>query len=177
MKIIKTKFNGLFLIKRKDFKDNRGGLTEVFKKNFFAKNYVFEYFTYSKKNVLRGLHFQINKQQEKYISVLYGKVFDVCVDLRKNSKTFGKVFTTILSKKNCKSILIPKGFAHGFLALEEGSIMYYLNSEYYYKNDECGILWNDLNLNIDWPFNKPILSTKDKKNITLNKFIEKYGSL
>ena len=99
MKIIKTKFNGLFLIKRKDFKDNRGGLTEVFKKNFFAKNYVFEYFTYSKKNVLRGLHFQINKQQDKYISVLYGKVFDVCVDLRKNSKTFGKVFTTILSKK------------------------------------------------------------------------------
>ena len=98
MKIIKTKFNGLFLIKRKDFKDNRGGLTEVFKKIFSLKNYVFEYFTYSKKNVLRGLHFQINKQQEKYISVLYGKVFDVCVDLRKTQKRLESVYDNIIKK-------------------------------------------------------------------------------
>ena len=177
MKIIKTNFHKLFLIKRNNFKDTRGNLCEIFKKNFILKNYVYDYISYSKKNVIRGLHFQINNQQEKYITVINGKIFDVCLDLRKNSKTFGKVFTSILSKKNCRSIIIPKGFAHGYCALEKDSILYYKNSDYFFKKDQSGILWNDSDLKIKWPINKPIISKKDKNNSSFKNFLKKYKSL
>lgn len=177
MKIIKTKFNGLFLIKNSVFSDLRGSLTELYKNIVIKKKFVFDYFTCSKKNTIRGLHFQINKQQAKYISVLNGKIFDVCLDLRKKSITFGKYFKIILSKNNGLSIFIPKGFAHGFCSLEDNSILYYKNTEFYQKNLQRGILWNDKEININWPIKNPIISSKDKKNLSLSNFIKIYRTL
>ena len=112
--------------------------------------------------------------QEKYVSVLKGKILDVAVDLRKNSKTFGKSFKIILSEKNSKSIFIPKGFAHGFCGLEKENYMLYSCSNYRNKDSEVGIIWNDKNLNIKWPIIKPIISIKDKNNITFKEFKKKY---
>ena len=131
----------------------------------------------SKKNVLRGMHLQTKNQQEKFITVVKGKILDVVVDLRIKSKTFGKHFKILLSEKNCKSILIPKGFAHGFLALDKENIIVYGNSNYRSKKSELGIIWNDKDLNIKWPKKKFIISKKDKKNISLKKFITKRISL
>ena len=131
----------------------------------------------SKKNVLRGMHLQTKNQQEKFISVVKGKILDVVVDLRIKSNTFGKHFKILLSEKNCKSILIPKGFAHGFLALDKENIIVYGNSNYRSKKSELGIIWNDKDLNIKWPKKKFIISKKDKKNISLKKFITKRISL
>ena len=131
----------------------------------------------SKKNVLRGMHLQTKNQQEKFITVVKGKILDVVVDLRIKSKTFGKHFKILLSEKNCKSILIPKGFAHGFLALDKENIIVYGNSNYRSKKSELGIIWNDQDLNVKWPKKKFIISKKDKKNISLKKFITKRISL
>ena len=177
MKIIKTDFKGLYLVKRKYHQDERGHLSEIFKKDYFSKNFIFDYYSCSKKNVIRGLHFQVKNQQEKYISVLNGKIFDVCVDLRKKSEMFGKIFTSILSKNNCTSILIPKGFAHGFCVLEDKSILYYKNSKYFFEKDQAGLLWNDKDLKINWPIDKPIISKKDKDNLNFGKFLKSYKSL
>ena len=124
----------------------------------------------SKQNVIRGLHYQVNKPQGKFISVLKGKILDVAVDLRKKSKTFGKHFKIFLSDKNSKSIFIPPGFAHGFLGIKKENIVMYGCTNYRNKNSEAGILWNDPYLKIKWPVKKPILSIKDKKN---NLFLKK----
>ena len=107
---------------------------------------------------------QTKNPQGKYISVIKGKIFDVAVDLRKNSPTYGKYFSIILSDKNCKSIYIPPNFAHGFLALDKENYVLYSNTKYRSKRYETGIKWNDKNLKIRWPVKKPILSLKDKKN-------------
>jgi len=173
MKKIKTKFKDLFIVSTKVFKDKRGWLKEEFKKNFIKKNLVFTLVSSSKKNVLRGLHMQKKKSQDKFLSVLKGRVLDVAVDLRKNSKTFGKYFSTILSEKNCKSIYIPPGFAHGFCSLDKENYVVYNCTNYRNKQSELGILYNDKKLNIKWPVKKPILSKKDKKNLSLNQYINK----
>ena len=117
---------------------------------------------------------QIKDTQAKYISVLKGKVLDVVVDLRKNSKTFGKYFKVVLSEKNSKSIYVPEGFAHGFCGLGKQNYLLYSCSNYRNKNAEIGIKWNDNKLNIKWPKIKPIVSKKDKNNITIEEFIKKY---
>ena len=174
MKIIKTKFDGLNIIKKLNFNDIRGSLTEVFIKNKFKSDYCYDYFSTSKKNVIRGLHMQIKDQQEKYITVLNGKIFDVCLDLRKNSKTFGKIFSTTLSKKNNLSLIIPIGFAHGFCALENNTIVYYKNSKIFLKNYQVGIKWNDPILKIKWPIKNPIISNKDCHNQSYNDFLNRY---
>ena len=124
----------------------------------------------SKKNVLRGLHIQTKFQQGKFVSVIKGKIFDVVVDLRKKSKTYGKKHSIILSNKNSTSLFVPAGFAHGFCSLENESIVFYGCTNYRSKRDEVGILWNDKVLKIKWPIRKPIISRKDRKNITLKKF-------
>ena len=123
--------------------------------------------------LLRGLHVQTTRSQAKLITVTHGKIFDVAVDLRKNSKTFGKYFSTILSEKNCKSIYIPPGFAHGFCSLDKENYVVYNCTNYRNKQSELGILYNDKKLNIKWPVKKPILSKKDKKNLSLNQYINK----
>jgi dTDP-4-dehydrorhamnose 3,5-epimerase len=175
MKIINTKFNGLKIIETKNFYDKRGYFREIFKTNLLNKHkFIFGCASSSKKNVLRGLHFQTKKAQGKLISVLKGKILDIAVDIRKNSKTFGKYFKIIISDKDSKSIFIPPGFAHGFLGLNKTNIIYYLCTNYRSKEDENGIIWNDKQLKISWPINNPILSKKDKKNITFLKYKEFY---
>ena len=119
-------------------------------------------------------HLQVKNTQAKYISVLKGKILDIAVDLRKNSKTFGKHFKIVLSERNSKSIFIPKGFAHGFFALDKENYMLYGCSDYRNKNAEVGIIWNDKDLNIKWPKKNIVVSTKDKKNISFQEFKKKY---
>tara|TARA_Y100000591_G_scaffold179382_1_gene154888 strand:+ start:6283 stop:6810 length:528 start_codon:yes stop_codon:yes gene_type:complete len=174
MKIIKTKFEGLNIYKKKYFKDNRGYFLELYKKKIINKNFPFTCISYSKKNVIRGLHLQSRNAQGKYISVLKGKVLDVVVDLRKNSKTFGKHFKIILSEKNSTSLYVPEGFAHGFCGLDDENYLLYSCSNYRDKNSEIGIKWDDKDLKIKWPNIKPIVSTKDKKNISLQDFKKKF---
>ena len=173
MKIIKTKFKDLLIIKRPTHHDNRGFLKELFEQKKFKKKFIFDYFSVSKKNVIRGLHIQLKKPQTKIISVISGKIFDVVVDCRKSSKTFGKHFSIYLSENDNTSLYISEGFAHGFCSLANDTILYYKNSNYRSKKHETGILWNDKNLKIKWPVNKPILSSKDKKNLSFNEFLNR----
>ncbi len=120
------------------------------------------------------MHIQTKVPQGKHVSVLKGSILDVAVDLRKNSSTFGKYFKTILSDKNGKSVLIPPGFAHGFLGLKKENIVYYFNTNYRSVKNEIGILWNDKDLKIKWPVKKPIVSKKDKKNMTFSEYIDRF---
>ncbi len=165
MKIINNKFKGLFLFKNKSYKDNRGYFSELVRENVLNKKFTFQVMSYSKKNVVRGLHLQLKKSQGKFVSVLKGKIFDVAVDIRKNSKTYMKYFKCILSDKNNKSIYIPPGFAHGFYSFEKENIVIYGCTNYRDKKSEKGIKWNDPDLKIKWPNLKAILSNKDKKNL------------
>ena len=169
MKIIHTKFKDLKLIKTKIFKDQRGFFKEVFKNKVVQNdNFIFDCMSYSKKNVLRGLHFQKKNPQAKLLTVVQGRIFDVCVDLRKKSKTYGKYFSIELSQKSELSILIPRGFAHGFQCLSKECVVYYKCSNYRDKNSEVTLAWNDPTLKIKWPRKKPILSNKDNKGIFFN---------
>ena len=165
MKKIKTNIKNLFILKGKIFYDRRGFLREAFKKKIIKKNLIFAIISRSKKNVLRGLHMQMKNPQDKYILVLKGKILDVAVDVRKNSKTYGKHHKVILSEKNGKSFFIPKGFLHGFLGLEKENIVLYGCTNYRHKQSEVTVKWNDSELNIKWPIKKPILSKKDKKGL------------
>ena len=171
MKIVNTKINGLKIIKTNIFKDKRGFLKEVFKKNILNnKDFPFDIMSYSKKNVLRGLHIQTIKSQAKLITVSHGKIFDVAVDLRKKSKTFGKYLSLIMSDKDNFSLFIPSGFAHGFMCLSNTCVINYKCSNYRNKQSEKTLKWNDDNLNIKWPIKKPILSKKDKNGLSLYDF-------
>jgi dTDP-4-dehydrorhamnose 3,5-epimerase len=166
MRAIKTKFKDLKLIRTKVFSDKRGFFKEVFQNKVEkTNNFVFDCMSCSKKNVLRGLHFQKKNSQAKLLTVVYGKIFDVCVDLRKKSKTYGKYFSIELSQKSALSILIPAGFAHGFLCLSKECAIYYKSSNYRNQNSEITLAWNDPALKINWPNKNPILSTKDQNGI------------
>ena len=165
MKILKTKFKDLLIFKSKNFYDNRGYFRELALEKKIKKRLLFTVVSRSKKNVLRGLHMQKKNQQGKYISCIKGKILDVVLDCRKNSKTFGKHYKIILSEKNCKSIFIPPGFIHGFLGLEYENIVIYSCTRYRDKNSEIGVNWDDKDLKIDWKIKSPILSKKDKKNL------------
>jgi dTDP-4-dehydrorhamnose 3,5-epimerase len=175
MKIFSTKFLGLKVIQSKIYKDNRGFFKENYKKKFFKnKNFIFGCTSKSNKNVVRGLHLQTKFLQEKYVSVLKGEIIDVVLDLRKNSKTFGKHFKVILSDTNGKSIFIPKGFAHGFLGLKKENIVYYTCTNYRSREHEVGLLWNDKDLKIKWPIKNPIISKKDKNNLKFREYKKLY---
>jgi|TARA_Y100000389_G_scaffold181213_1_gene196623 dTDP-4-dehydrorhamnose 3,5-epimerase len=164
----------LRIIKNYLYKDERGYFKELLKEKDLNKRFPFLVMSYSKKNVIRGLHLQRKKSQGKFVSVLKGKIFDVAVDLRSKSKCYGKYYSIILSEKNSKSIYIPPGFAHGFCALEKENIVVYSCTNYRHKKTEIGILYNDENLKIKWPVKKPIISKKDKINLTFNQFNKKY---
>jgi len=175
MKILPTGFEGLKIIQSEIYKDYRGFFKEDYKKKFFKnKNFIFGCTSSSKKNVLRGMHLQTKFAQEKYVSVLKGAIFDVALDLRKKSKTFGKHYKTILSANNARSLFIPEGFAHGFMGLEKENIIYYTCTNYRSQKHEVGILWNDEVLKINWPIKKPIISKKDKKNFKFKEFKKLY---
>ena len=168
MKLENLKIKGLKLVKSKIYRDNRGFLREVYKNKLLNDSFLFDVMSYSKKNVLRGLHFQVRKPQGKLISVLKGEIFDVAVDLRKKSKTYGKHFSIKLSEKNCKSVFIPPGFAHGFLTLKKENIICYSCTEYRSSIDERSLLYNDPKLNIKWPAKKLNISIKDKNAKSLD---------
>jgi dTDP-4-dehydrorhamnose 3,5-epimerase len=168
--ILNTQFEGLIEIKNKTFSDIRGTFSEVFRKenfNFLNTSFVQENYSISMKNVLRGLHFQNSKPQSKFIRCLTGKIFDVAVDLRKNSTTYLKHYTKILNEN--ESLFLPKGFAHGFISLEDNTIVYYKTDEYYSPEYDYGIIWNDKTLKINWNLKELnitehalIISEKDK---------------
>ncbi len=172
--MIKTKFKDLFLIKNKNFKDQRGYFKEIIRENKLKKKFPFLVMSYSKKNVVRGLHIQTKNSQGKFVSVIKGKIFDVVIDLRKDSETFGKVYSCILSEKNTKSIFVPEGFAHGIQWLEKENYIIYSCTNYREKNSEVTIDIYDKDLNIKWPIKKKIISKKDKKGITFQKYKQVY---
>lgn len=172
MEIKKTKFKDLLIIKSQNHKDKRGFFKEVFKEKILNKKFVFDCMSVSKKNVLRGLHFQENKPQGKLLTVLDGEIFDVAVDLRKDSKTFGKYFSIKMSYKSDFSIYIPPNFAHGFLCLSKNCKIYYKCTNYRDPGSEKTLCFNDPNLKIKWPRRKFILSKKDKISPNFNKIIK-----
>ena len=171
MKILKTKFKGLLVLKGSTHYDQRGYFRELFKKKYIKKKLIFDYLSLSKKNVVRGIHIQLKNPQAKLISVFSGKIFDVVLDCRKKSSTFGKYFKIYMSDKDNISLYIPEGFAHGFCSLSSNTIIHYKCSSYRHKESEIGILWNDKNLRIQWPTKKPIISKKDRENYDFNKFL------
>lgn len=178
MQIIQTGIDGLLEIVPEVYNDNRGWFFEFYKEDSFKKlgiPYQFsqENISSSKKGVIRGLHFQLQPwQQAKLVSVLSGKVLDVVVDLRKGSSTFGKTYSCILDASRHNLLLIPEGFAHGFAALEDSLFLYKI-SNLYNRDSESGIIWNDPQLNIQWPFSTPTLSEKDQKLPTLQELLRK----
>ena len=172
MKIIKTKFKNLIIYKKETHKDKRDILENFIYKNISKQNFPLTLCHFQKK-CFRGLHLQTKKTQAKIVTVLKGKIFDVCVDCRKKSMTFGNHFSITLSENENTSLLIPAGFAHGFYALTNNVVLHYKCSNYRHKESETGILWNDKTLKIKWPNKKPIISDKDKKNITFKEFISK----
>ena len=178
MKIIKTKIKDLYIIKQNKYTDNRGNLRVTFNNRILKKkNFVYEYCTTSKAKALRGFHFQYKYQQAKYICVVKGKILDCVIDLRKNSKTFGKTFKILLSDKNCLGLYVPEGFAHGYYSYEKLNIIYYKLTNYYKPEFEDGIIYNDKILNIKWPKKKLIVSKKDKKLFSFKEFCKKYKGL
>ena len=164
--VIKTKFKDLVIIQNKKHKDKRGYFQEIFSQKQLKRKFIFTVMSYSKKNVMRGLHIQTKKSQGKIVSVLKGMIFDVAVDLRKNSKTFGKVFSCILSEKNSKSLYIPSGFAHGFLTLSKENFVTYSCTNLRHSISETTIKYDDETLKIKWPKKKMIISNKDRKGIS-----------
>ena len=176
IKILKTKFKDLKIINGIRFDDNRGYFREIFlEKLFKKKKFIFWCMSSSKKGVLRGMHMQTSNIQTKIISVIKGEIFDVVIDCRKDSKTFGKHYTIILSDKNCKSLLIPAGFAHGFMALKKENIIFYGNNNYRSSNSAISINWADPELKIKWPTGKKIFSKKDEQGKSFADFKKDLG--
>ncbi|MDP4094968.1 MAG: dTDP-4-dehydrorhamnose 3,5-epimerase [Bacillota bacterium] len=171
-----TGLQGMIIFEPTVYADDRGFFLETYnKKDFeslgFRKEFVQDNQSHSQKGVLRGLHRQVAHPQGKLVRVLSGEVFDVGVDVRKESETFGRWFGIILSSENKKSLYIPEGFLHGFLVLSQEAEFAYKCTDYYYSEDEDGILWNDPEIGIKWPLDlvgQPILSQKDKNLKSLN---------
>ena len=172
--IKKTNFKDLFLLKNHPYKDKRGYFKELIKENKIKLKFPFFVMSYSKQNVIRGLHIQTKNTQGKLITVIKGKIFDIALDLRKNSKTFGKYFKCILSESNSNSIFIPPGFAHGFQALEKNNYIIYSCTKYRDSKSEVAIKFNDDQLKIKWPIKKQILSKKDKNAMSFLNYKKKY---
>ena len=172
-KFIETSIKDVYKIEVKKYGDNRGYFMETYKDTDFKKaglnyNFVQDNQSKSKKGVLRGLHFQKKYPQAKLVRCIEGEVFDVCVDLRKDSPTYGKWEGVILSAEKGNQFIIPKGFAHGFVVLSETAILCYKCDDVYHPGDEGGIIWNDPEIGIKWPINfDVILSEKDKLHKTL----------
>ena len=168
MHILKTKFKDLLIVKSEIFRDKRGIFKEAYKKKIIKKNLIFDCLSQSKKNTIRGLHFQRTNPQGKFITVVHGEILDVAVDLRKNSKTFGKYFSIIMKDDSDFSIYIPENFAHGFKCLSKTCTLYYKCTNYRHKDSEITLKWNDPNLKINWKIKNPILSKKDQVGRSFN---------
>ncbi|OFX80469.1 MAG: dTDP-4-dehydrorhamnose 3,5-epimerase [Bacteroidetes bacterium GWE2_29_8] len=173
MNIEKTEFEGLIVLTPKVFDDNRGCFFESFNEKIVSEIipntlFVQDNISISKKNVIRGLHLQEPPYaQGKLVTVLKGKVIDIVVDVRKNSPTYGQYYSIELSSENKNLLYIPIGFAHGFVSLEDESVFMYKCTNFYSKESEVCINWNDPNIKINWGINNPILSEKDNNNCIL----------
>lgn len=168
MNIIPTSLEGLLILEPNVFEDNRGYFLEMHNQNRLQTAgidavFVQDNLSCSKKNILRGLHFQISHPQAKLIQAITGTIYDVTVDIRSGSSTFGKWSGTLLSEENKRQLFIPEGFAHGFCVLSENAHVLYKCSDFYNPNDEGGILWSDPKVAIDWPVKNPLLSDKDQQ--------------
>jgi dTDP-4-dehydrorhamnose 3,5-epimerase len=168
MKTIATPLDGLILIEPRIFGDNRGFFLETHNQRRYRQcgidcSFVQDNLSFSVKGTLRGLHFQNANPQAKLVQALTGEIFDVAVDIRPHSTTFGKWFGIRLSEQNKYQLFIPQGFAHGFCVLSDKALFSYKCSAYYDPQDEGGILWSDQTLAIDWPLKNPILSEKDRQ--------------
>ena len=169
----KTEIEGVYIIEPKVFGDDRGYFMETYKESDFVAagldyKFVQDNQSKSRKGVLRGLHYQLHYPQAKLVRVISGEVFDVAVDLRKDSPTYGKWVGVILSAENKKMFMIPRGFAHGFVVLSETAEFVYKCDELYHPEDEGGIMWNDPEVGIVWPYKgEPLLSEKDKVHPSL----------
>lgn len=167
MKVTNTKLNDCVIIEPDVFDDERGFFLETFQEKRYSElvgissPFLQDNHSRSSKGVLRGIHFQKTKPQGKLVRVVRGSVYDVAVDIRPDSNTFGKWEAIILSEENKKQFWVPPGFAHGFLVLSDIADFEYKCTEYYDSSDEGTILWNDYDLNISWPTNSPTLSNKD----------------
>jgi dTDP-4-dehydrorhamnose 3,5-epimerase len=176
MEIQETPLEGIFILKSKIFSDERGFFFEAYKDSFFddkkiCRSWVQDNVSVSRRGVLRGLHFQKEPfSQIKLVRVLSGRALDVAVDLRKESKTFGRHFSLELSCDNGLALYIPDGFAHGFQALEDNTVLSYKCSKPYNPASESGILWNDPDLKIDWPIKNSVISHKDQKLLSFKDF-------
>jgi dTDP-4-dehydrorhamnose 3,5-epimerase len=170
-KIIETPIKDLLIIETKIFKDDRGFFLESYNLRDFEEigldlKFVQDNISKSKKGVLRGLHFQLRHPQGKLVRVISGRVYDVAVDLRVNSPTFGRWFGIELKGEDGLAFYIPEGFAHGFLTLEDNTYFFYKCTEFYYPDDDLGVIWNDPEINISWPLEgikELIISDKDKR--------------
>ena len=174
---------GLKIIAPKVYPDSRGYFCETYNYNDFKEvgidmNFVQDNQSASRRGVLRGLHFQIHYPQDKLVRVVRGEVFDVAVDLREGSKTFGKSFGVVLSAENKKQFFIPKNFAHGFLVLSDEAEFCYKVTDFYHPNDEGGLMWNDPDINVKWPLQEGvelILSDKDKVHPSFRQYCKERG--
>lgn len=167
MNIIETKLPGVLILEPKVFSDERGYFLETWHSTHYEDigihgPFVQDNISFSKKNVLRGLHYQFPQSQGKLIQVLSGQVVDVAVDIRIDSPTYGQWISEVLSDTNHKQMFIPPGFAHGYCVISETAVFAYKCTEFYNPATEHGIIWNDSELNIDWPVKEPVLSAKDK---------------
>jgi len=181
-KFIETHINGLFVVEPAVYIDNRGYFTEVYNYNDFKEAglgmvFVQDNQSGSRKGSLRGLHFQKEHPQGKLVRVLHGEVFDVAVDLRAGSGTYGMWYGTVLSGENRKQLYIPEGFAHGFLVMSDTAEFAYKCTDFYYPEYEQGIIWNDPDIAIDWPLDEIeelILSEKDKRLPLFNSILHSF---
>lgn len=178
MEIGNTKISGVVLFKPRFFQDNRGSFYESWRCNSYKEHGLCDDFlqdniSLSYKNVLRGLHLQLgDAEQGQILTVVDGEIFDVCVDIRKASSTFGQYVSFNLKGGDPCQVYMPPGIAHGYCVLSDRAILHYKCTKYYAPQQETGILWNDPKLNIRWPIKNPILSEKDERNIPFQKFVE-----
>ena len=174
MIVKKTRIPGLLIVEPEVHVDNRGYFLESFKCSDFElnglpTNFVQQNQSKSKKGTLRGLHYQLNYPQGKFVWVSLGSVMDIAVDIRKNSPTFGKYESFILNDKVHKRLYIPEGFAHGYYVLSDKAVFQYMCTEVYHPEDEYGVLWNDPEISINWSDGEKIISDRDKKWHSLKK--------
>lgn len=178
MQITKTEIPDILLLKPEVYQDDRGFFLETYREEHLESqdinvHFVQDNLSKSQKNTVRGLHYQIERPQDKLLMVMQGTIVDVAVDLRRDSPTFGEYVATELSAENKHQMFIPKGFAHGFSVLSDYALVYYKCSDYYYPEGERGLLWNDPDLDIDWKVENPIISEKDQNQPTIKEIPNK----
>jgi len=178
MMIIATNIPDILLLKPDVYRDDRGFFLETYREEDLQKHHPEAHFVQdnlskSQQHTVRGLHYQIERPQDKLLMVMQGSILDVAVDLRPQSSTFGKHTAVELNSENKHQLFIPKGFAHGFSVLSEEALVYYKCSDYYYPKGERGLYWNDPSLAVDWRVTDPIVSEKDQNQPLLDEIPEK----